>query len=270
MSDSVEKIPLDRIDEPNIAMRTHMDEQQLAELAKSIKTYGLIQPVTLLKRGERYEIVAGHRRVTACRRAGIPLIEAIVKAYDDQTADSVRMAENLYREDVNPVDEGRYIRLMVDKHGVEPAKLAEMTGKSEAYLRARYDLLDFPDYLLFEVEKETVGLTAAQWLNRIKDENVRREYTRFAANGGITAKRAEAWFRSWEAGALPREASAYVPEQTATSAEPAKLFMPCVLCRHPDELDNLEMVYVHPDCGKAAAEIEQTGAKPQNNGGGNV
>lgn len=258
MNTQIENIAIDRIDDPAAPMRSTMDNEKLDELAASIKAHGLIQPITVRKVGERYEIVAGHRRFMACRRIGLALVPSVVREFDDVETDEVRMHENLYREDVNPVDEARYIRRLVDVHEVDPEQLARMTGKSEAYLRARYELLDYPPYLVEAVENEQVSLTAAQWLSRIKDEKVLAEYTRFAVLGGITAKRAEAWFRSWEAGSLPREAHMYSAPPTETSAEPAKLYMPCVLCRHQDELDHLQMVYAHLECTKAVETMQRT------------
>lgn len=258
MTDQIELIALDRIDDPDAPMRSKMDEEKLAELAASIREQGLIQPVTLRKVADRYEVVAGHRRTKAARLAGLALIPAIVRDVDDKKMDELRVHENLYREDVNSVDEARYIRRMVDVHGADPADLSRMLGKSEAYLRARYDLLDYPDYLIQAVELDLVTLTAAQWLSKIEDDNVRKEYTRFAMLGGITAKRAEAWYRSWQLGSLPREAHMFVAQPTETSAEPVKLYMPCVLCQHQDELDKLQMVYAHPECAKAVREMQKS------------
>lgn len=259
MTDQIEQISLDLIDPPADAMRSQMDDEKLDELTRSIKQNGLIQPVTLRKVGGRYEVVAGHRRTQACRRAGMVFVSAIVRELDDTATDTIRVAENLYREDVNPVDEARYIRLMVDKHGATPEGLAEITGKSVQYLQSRYDLLDYPDYLVAAIEAEQVSLTAAAWLVRITDDQVRKEYTHFAVGGGITAKRAEAWYTSWKAGSLPREASSYVAPPTETSAEPRKLMMPCVLCRNQDDIENMQMYYAHRDCAKATEAMQING-----------
>src|SRR3990167_6476631 len=260
MENQIEYIPLDLIDDPGVPMRSAMDEEKLDELARSITTHGLIQPITLRKVGERYEVVAGHRRFKASKRAGLATMPAIVRVLDDAKTDEMRMHENLYREDVNPVDEARYIRVMVDTHKVEPGARAKMTGKSEAYLKGRYDLLDYPDYLVQAVQQEHVSLSAAQWLARIEDDRVRMEYTRFAILGGITAKRAEAWYRSWMLGSLPREASAFAPAPDEPSAEPRKLMMPCVLCRHDDDIENMGMYYAHRDCAQAVSKMQAEGA----------
>ena len=254
--EKLESIAIDLIDDPNVPMRSQMDDEKLDELARSIKARGLIQPITLRKIGERYEIVAGHRRYKATKRAGLVFINAIVRELTDASADEMRMHENLYREDVNPVDEARYIKKMIDTHQVDPAKLAEMTGKSETYLLARYDLLSYPDYLVKAVEDETISLSAATWLNKITDDRVRSEYTRFGILGGITAKRAEAWFRSWTLGSLPRDATAYVEMTPEEALAPKKLMMPCVLCRYDDDIESMGMYYAHRDCAQAVSKMQ--------------
>lgn len=262
MEGNIEQVPLDRIDDPHAPMRSQMDEEKLDELARSIKAQGLIQPITLRKTGERFEVVAGHRRFKACKRAGLAAIAAIVRELDDSAADEMRMHENLYREDVNPVDEARYIRQMIDAHKVEPARLAAMTGKSEAYLRARYDLLDYPAELVAAVEREEISLTAAQWLAKIDDDQVRKEYARFAILGGITAKRAEAWYRSWTLGSLPRDATTYAPAPAEQSAEPRELRMPCVLCRQDENIEAMQMHYAHRECAEAVAKMQARAPGP--------
>ena len=278
MNEKVESIALDLIDDPSAPMRSQMDDEKLDELARSIKTRGLIQPITLRRvhmmqnAGDciewsgkqeceelahwRYEVVAGHRRFKATKRAGLVFIDAVVRELDDKHADELRVHENLFREDINPADEARSYKLMIDKYQVGPDELAEMVGKSEAYVHARYDLLSFPPYLFQAVENGTVSLSAAQWLEKITDDRVRSEYTRFGILGGITAKRAEAWYRSWTLGSLPREASAYVELTPDQAAEPKKLMMPCILCRYDEDIENMGMYYAHRDCVQAVSKIQ--------------
>jgi ParB/RepB/Spo0J family partition protein len=261
----LQQIPLDLIDDPSVPMRSAMSEEKLDELARSIKTHGLIQPITIRKVRDRYEVVAGHRRFKACKRAGLAVVSAIVRELSNADADGMRMHENLYREDVNPVDEARYIRKMVDVHRFEPAQLAGMTGKSEQYLIARYELLDFPKYLVDALEAETISLTAAQWLNKISDDFVRQEYTRFAELGGITGIRAHAWYESWKAGTLPRDAAAYSGPVEPVGTEAKALEMPCVICWYKDDISRMRMEYAHQDCSNAcrdAARTAQAAAAP--------
>lgn len=250
-NETLQHIPVDLIDDPHEPMRTQMDEEKLGELCQSIREHGLIQPITLRKQGDRYEVVAGHRRFTALRRMGMATAKAIVRDLDEIQADAQRMHENFFREDVNPVDEGRHIRLMVEKHGYDPKQLSQMTKKSVAYLQSRFDLLDFAPEIIEAVELGKIGITAAGWLQKITDENVRREYTRFAVKDGITARRAEAWFMSWQLGNLPRDPDQYVPPADIGSVEYVPLKMPCVFCGHEDVMENLAMVYTHKECHEA-------------------
>lgn len=270
------------IDDPFAPMRSQMSDEKLDELVASIRSHGLIQPITLRpvcrvngsdelvvhpkgyctvsSHDTRYEVVAGHRRFKACKRADMATIPSIVHGYSDEEVDGVRMHENLYREDVNPVDEARYIRLMIDKHGMKPSDLAKATGKSQTYLQARYDLLDYPDYLVAEVEAEHISLSAAHWLVKIEDEIVRKEYCRFAMLGGITAKRAEAWYRSWLLGNLPRDSALYVPSPGLPNVAPLILEMPCVLCAHKDDIQKMSMQYAHLECVRAVEDMNKRNA----------
>lgn len=258
MSEKILEVAIDLIDDPHTPMRSAMDEEKLEELMRSIKRHGLMQPITLRKIGKRYEVIAGHRRLTALKRMGWAIAYAVVVEASDERADELRMAENLYREDINPVDEARYIHKMVEEHNVEPAQLAEMTGKSEAYLMARYELLEYPPYLIEAIEKEQIGLTAAQWLVRIENEQVRAEYTRFGILGGITATRARAWYESWKAGQVPmKDGAIVVPDRTETG-EPIPIYDTCAICRNRDDITKMTMHYAHDDCVREIARAVHT------------
>lgn len=254
MSKQIQQVSLSLIDDPHTPMRSGMDEEKLQELERSIKRHGLMQPIVLRKIGERYEIIAGHRRFLAMRRMKAALIDAVIDEATDAQADERRMAENLYREDINPVDEARYIRKMVEEHSVEPHQLAEMTGKSEVYLQARYELLDYPAYILEALEREQIGLGAAQWLAKIEDDRVRRDYVRFGILGGLTAVRARAWYESWRAGHVPTVAGQIVVPDRTAAGEPLPIFDVCAFCRHRDDISNMSMHYGHDVCVRAVAE----------------
>lgn len=254
MDTKIQNIGIDIIDDPEHAMRTIADVEKLEELAHSIQQHGLISPLIVRPVGKRYEVVAGHRRLLALKHNRVSLVPCIVQKLDDQSTDAVRMAENLYREDVNIVDEARYIKHLVDDKALDFDQLAAMTRKSVAYLRVRYDLMNFPDYILTPLQDGTIGLTAAQYLSRIGDENIRREYVRFGVSGGITAERARAWYESWKLNQLPRDATTYQPPLASVSAGPVVITMPCALCQTKEDIRNMTMAYVHPACSDFAEQ----------------
>ena len=251
MEQKIKEISLDLIDDPLAPVRSVMDEVKLQELADSIKSVGLIQPVTLQRKGKRFEVVAGHRRLKASKIAGLASIKALVVNLGEEEADDLKIHENLFREDLNPVDEGRNIAYLIQKYEYTPEQMAKKIGKKVGYVLARYDLLSYPDYLVGAVEKSKIGLTAAGWLARITDDRILRDYVRFAILGGITAKRAEAWFRSWSAGNLPREPETFVASEVQGDARESVIEEICAICHYRENIDNMAMHYVHTDCLEA-------------------
>lgn len=248
MSDNIQKLPIDLVDDPFTPMRSEISDESIAELAADIKRNGLVQPITVRQKEKRYEVIAGHRRYRAHKVAGLQTIDAVVREVDEREADNIRVRENLFREDINPVDEARYIHYLVERYRYTPDQLSLLLGKSEAYLKARWEILGFPDYLKDALSRGQIGLTAAQWLIKIENENVRREYVRFAILGGITAKRAEAWYRSWHAGNLPRDPEQYESPAENEADEPRLLKMPCILCKADEDINEMAMYYAHPKC----------------------
>src|SRR5690348_15569483 len=102
MAELVQEIFTDRIQDPHAPMRTDLDRAALFELADNIKQNGLINPITVRPVGDMFEVVAGHRRLSACKIAGIIKIAAIVRVLNDQETFAVMAAENLERADVDP------------------------------------------------------------------------------------------------------------------------------------------------------------------------
>lgn len=249
-TEAIEKISLDLIDPPKMPMRSEVSPESVEELGRDIKERGLIQPITVRPNGKRYEVVAGHRRFRASKIAGLVVIPCVVRDIDEKEADDIKVRENLFREDINPIDEAKHIHYLIERYDYSPEDLAKRLGKSKEYLLSRYELLQYPDYLQEALYKKQIGLTAAQWLVRIEDKNVLQRYTMFAISGGITAKRAEAWYRSYEAGRLPSEPQTFQQDETQTSEEDNGLYFPCVVCREVSEIRDLQMHYMHGECIK--------------------
>lgn len=101
-------ISIDDILEPEDQARTVIVLEGLQELADSIKEKGIIEPLVVLKKNSKYEIVVGHRRFLAARMAGLEKLPCIIRAIGVRDADLMKLHENFFREDVNPVDEARF------------------------------------------------------------------------------------------------------------------------------------------------------------------
>lgn len=261
MTDQIEQIRMEYIDDPQIAMRTMMDEEKLSELCGSIRLHGLISPLVVRKIGKRYEVIAGHRRLKALQLLQTKLVPCVVKEITEANADTLKMHENMFREDVNPVDEAMYIRKILDEKRMTMEELIAASGKRKEYLQARSDLMDYPEYMLEAIYNDSMSLGVAGWLVRIEDEHIRKEYTRFACSQGISAYTARDWWEKWKLGALPREAASYIPPDVQENAAPKTIEMACVICGHLEDINYLQMHYAHGECKHAAERAHQEARK---------
>ena len=119
--------------EPNREQpRKNFKQEALEELAESIKTYGIIQPIVVSKKDGYYSIIAGERRWRAAKLAGLEEIPAIVRDDDEQTNKEIALIENIQREDLNPFEKALGIRHLMEKYGMTQEQVAKKLGKSRS------------------------------------------------------------------------------------------------------------------------------------------
>ena len=257
----VEKINVDIIDDPAVPVRTRTDDRGLADLGESIRTNGLIQPVILKKRGDRYEVVAGHRRLQAHRLIRKTHIEAIIKDYTDEEAESAKVHENLFREDVNPVDQAMFLARYVERTKADLKSLSRMLNRTEEWVSSRLEILQYPDYLIQEVRDGRISLGVAKLLGQIENEKVSKEYVRFATLQGINIRTAKRWKDQAARGALP-DNPADVEEGEDIMEKPAELLRTkCIICSKRDPVAVMETDFVHPRCRVEMAEAIDSAEK---------
>ncbi|RQD77002.1 MAG: ParB/RepB/Spo0J family partition protein, partial [Halanaerobium sp. MSAO_Bac5] len=122
----VEEVFVDQIEANPFQPRRNFDQQALQELAASIKEKGLIQPITLRKiKAEKYQIVAGERRWRASQMLDLAKIPAVIRSFDDQEMLEIALIENLQREDLNPIEEARAYKKMLDNFDITQEELAQ-------------------------------------------------------------------------------------------------------------------------------------------------
>lgn len=126
------EISIDRID-PNLSQpRKKFDEDELMELAESVKLHGVIQPIILTIRGKRYEIIAGERRWRAAKLAGLSKIPAVIREYTDREIMEVSLIENIQRQDLNPIEEAKAYQSLISEYNLKQDVLAERMSKSRS------------------------------------------------------------------------------------------------------------------------------------------
>jgi ParB family transcriptional regulator, chromosome partitioning protein len=126
--------------------RTHFDEDELAELAQSIREHGVLQPVLVSQqRNGTFQLIAGERRWRAVQLAGLPSVPAIVKEATPQASLEMALVENIQRRDLNPLEEAHAFRQLIDEHGLTQEQLGQRIGKSRVAVNNTLRLLHLPE-----------------------------------------------------------------------------------------------------------------------------
>ncbi len=131
--------------EPNRAQpRKDFDADSLNELADSIRIHGVIQPILVVQKGNRYQIVAGERRWRAAKLAGLKEVPVLVREYSDETITEVALIENIQRKDLNPIEEAEAYSRLIEEYGLTQEKLAERLSKNRVNIANSLRLLKLP------------------------------------------------------------------------------------------------------------------------------
>ena len=167
---NVTEINIDDIRSNPYQPRKTFDIESLNELAKSIKEYGVVQPIIVKKSIKGYELVAGERRTKAAKIAGLKKIPAIIKDFDNQEMMEIALVENIQREDLNPIDEATSISNIIKLRGYTQEEFANKFGKSRTYVTNILGLLKLPDEVKKLVEKRSLSMSHARVLSKIDDD----------------------------------------------------------------------------------------------------
>ncbi len=171
--------------------RKNFDEEQLNELAISIKRYGVIQPITVVKNGLKYIIIAGERRYRACKIAGLKQIPVIVKDYTEKECKEIALIENLQRSDLNPIEEATAFRKLIDEYNLSQEELANNLGKSRPVIANSLRLLTLHPEVQKLVVEGRLSAGHARCLVSVKDYSVQLKYAIAAADKKMSVRELE-------------------------------------------------------------------------------
>jgi ParB family chromosome partitioning protein len=153
------EIGIELIDPSEVQPRQVFRQEKLDELAISLKANGVIQPVVVRRRGDRFQLIAGERRWRAAQLAGLHKIPAVVKDVPDAGVLELSLVENLQRENLNPIEEASAYRNLIETHGYTQEQLAQRVGKDRSSVANSLRLLKLPPVVqaLLEEEKLSMG-----------------------------------------------------------------------------------------------------------------
>ncbi|CDZ75722.1 stage 0 sporulation protein J [Peptoniphilus sp. ING2-D1G] len=168
--------------------RKHFDEDSLQELANSIKEFGIIQPLILRKKDDKYMIVAGERRFRAAKLVDLEEVPAIIKDISDENADKISLIENVQRKDLNPIEEAAGYKNVIDSYGITQEQLAKALGKSRQYIGNTMRLLRLDERVIEFMKRGLLSPSHGKILLAIKDKERQYSEAKRIVNLGNTVK----------------------------------------------------------------------------------
>ena len=236
------------IDEPSAVARMEIGEAGIEELAQSISEVGLIQAVLIRPVGDRYEMIAGHRRLLAHKLLSVDRIRSVIRVMTDQEAALVRATENLAREDLTPLEEAVQYKELLDKHGMSFEEIARKFGYSPGTVKRRMDILKMPDPLQILVHRKMISISVAEELWPISDPVDLDYYLTFAVENGVTKEVARSWCKEWRDKKRRDGESSEGGVRTRSPQEPRPVYVACDLCDGSMLLGDETVYRVCPPC----------------------
>src|SRR5580658_10253694 len=200
--DELARLPLDLLQRGRYQPRLDMRPETLSSLAESIKAQGVVQPIVVRPVGEpdehgvqRYEIIAGERRWRAAQQAGLADIPAVIRRVPDEAAIAMALIENIQREDLNPLEEGRALERLISEFGLTHQQAADAVGRSRAAVSNLLRLLELPPEVCERLEKRELEMGHARALLGLPHRRQQTEVATDVVRKGLSVRDTESLVR---------------------------------------------------------------------------
>lgn len=209
--DNAKMIALDLIDANIEQPRQHFEELELAELAESIRRYGVLQPLLLTARGDRYQIIAGERRYRAAKLAGLTEVPAIIHKLNRQETMEVSLIENIQRADLNAMEEARAYQTLMEEFKLTQEEIAARVAKSRVTITNSVRLLKLAPAVQSMVAEGQLSGGHARALLGINDTRMQEKAAASVVNRGLSVRETERLVRQLTAEKKTKDV--YEPEE---------------------------------------------------------
>ncbi len=189
--DELLEIDLDLIEPNSEQPRTRFTEGNLEELTQSIRANGIVQPIIVRRKGSSYQIVAGERRWRAAQRAGLQKVPAVIKNIDDNKLLELALIENIQRQELNPIEEAKAYKNLIETVGLTQEMVAERVGKNRTVITTSLRLLKLPEEIQKLVEEEKISAGHGRALLMTSDENAQKKIARMAFEMSLSVRETE-------------------------------------------------------------------------------
>ncbi|MCD4694450.1 ParB/RepB/Spo0J family partition protein [bacterium] len=181
-------VPPDKIMPNELQPRKIFIDSHLNDLMDSIKTYGIIQPLVVIRRGDKYELIAGERRLRASSRLGLKEVPVIVRDIDEQNKLEISLVENLQREDLNVVEKALSYRKLIDEFNLNINELAKRVGKSRPVISNSLRVLSLPEEIQESLMRGVINEGHANLLCGLEGEVKQLNVFRKIVNGDLSVR----------------------------------------------------------------------------------
>ena len=189
-SDGLIELDIDRIQRGKYQPRQNFDQESLQELADSIRSQGVVQPVVVRPEGDHFELVAGERRWRAAQLAGLQKLPAVIRELDARSAAAIALIENIQREDLNPLEQAQAFLRLIEEFDLTHQQVADSVGRSRAAVSNLLRLLDLADPVKQQVNKGLLDMGHARaLLALIRHDQI--EVARLVVNRGLSVRETE-------------------------------------------------------------------------------
>jgi ParB family chromosome partitioning protein len=172
--------------------RTHVDDERIEDLSRSIRSHGIIQPIVVRKVEHGYEIIAGERRWRAAQRAGLLKVPVVVRDIPENRLLAVALIENIQRENLNPIEEAIAYRRLSDEFHLTQEQIADAVGKDRSSIANYLRLLRLPQEVRANVAADTLSMGHARALLALTDENAMLRLARDIVARSLSVRETEA------------------------------------------------------------------------------
>ena len=217
MEKTILQVPVEDIIPNRFQPRLSFDDTSLNDLALSIKQHGIIQPLVLRRKNDKYEIIAGERRFKAAKLAGLASVPAVISNLDDNASAEVAIVENIQRKDLTAIEEAKSFQALLDKGYMTQDELARKMGLSQSAISNKLRLLTLDESVQEAILSEKISERHARTLLKVPSHEKQKELLNKIINERLTVKQLEDEIKNMELS--PNNEVSVTPEPIAPKEE---------------------------------------------------
>lgn len=208
------RIPVDMIEPNPFQPRMSFDQDALQELAASIKTFGLIQPITVRKKtADRYQIISGERRFKACRLAGMDMVPAYIRDANDQGMLEMAIVENIQRENLDPIEVAMSYQRLIEECRLTQEQMADRVGKKRASVTNYLRLLKLPAKVQHDLKVGLLSVGHAKVLLGVEDQAIQEQLCDLVIKKGLSVRQLEEKIHELSVKEKPSKREVQLPDE---------------------------------------------------------